>query len=269
MDNQRSQVTPPGEPTDAILHQMEETRTDLTKKVEMLENKVVGTVENLTTSVSDTVSEVKEAVQDTVGTVKETVTDTVDSVKETVRDATDVTGRVQRSPWLMVGGAAVAGLVAGLVLFRDRRFRSVISGGHQLDGNWPHSARNLTGSVETAGHSLAAAAPPSRAEPKKPGWFDGIKDTLGSKFSEEVENLGRKFSREIADVEDLAVATVAGVLKQMVAKSVPRLLGQDQEGEPECPPAPRGYAYAEPGATAGDPTSRPKRGNGRAQYTAG
>jgi hypothetical protein len=171
----------------------------------------------------------------------------------------------------MVGGAAVAGLVAGLVLFRDRRFRSVFSGGHQVDGNWPRSARNLTGSVETSGHSLSAAAPPSRSEPKKPGWFDGIKDTLGSRFSEEVENLGRKFSREIADVEDLAVSTVAGVLKQMVAKSVPRLLGQDQEAEPECPPAPapRGYAHANPSAAAGDPTARPKRGNGRAQYTAG
>src|SRR5438270_4131823 len=107
---------------------MHETRQSLADKVAALENQVVGTVQSAASAVQDTVESVKSAVQDTVcsvketvGDVKDTVQDSVSSVSEGVMSAFDIRRHVDENPWLMLGGAAAAGFVTGLLVFREEK----------------------------------------------------------------------------------------------------------------------------------------------------
>jgi len=84
-----------------IRENMERTRESLTAKLETLENKVVGSVQQATFAVTDTVSSVKETMHEGV---------------EHVKDAFDVTAHVDRHPWLMFGGAVLAGMAVSNVL---------------------------------------------------------------------------------------------------------------------------------------------------------
>lgn len=86
---------------DVIRHNIEETRSALTEKLETLECEVLGTVRSA-----------KEAVTSTVENVKETVEETVQTVKETF----DLRLQVERHPWAMFGGSVAAGFVIGNVL---------------------------------------------------------------------------------------------------------------------------------------------------------
>src|SRR4051794_29513643 len=97
---------------EVIRQQMDETRTALTDKLELLEQQVVGTVQDATSAVAETVGTVKQAVQDTVQSVKETVHETVESVKETF----DLKNQVERRPWMMVAGATALGFLGGYLL---------------------------------------------------------------------------------------------------------------------------------------------------------
>jgi len=95
-----------------ILRQMQETRASLTEKLEILEQKVVGTVENATCAVNETVGAIKDTVHETASTVNETVKDSVDAVK----DLFDVPAHVEQHPWLMVGGSVAVGYVLGTMV---------------------------------------------------------------------------------------------------------------------------------------------------------
>jgi hypothetical protein len=64
-----------------IRHHIDETRSDLTDKLEALEQKVKGTASDAKSAIVDTVETVKHSVEDTVQAVKGTVHDTVESVK--------------------------------------------------------------------------------------------------------------------------------------------------------------------------------------------
>jgi len=112
-----------------IEQQMEETRQSLTEKVAAVENQVVGTLQTGTQAVQDTVATVKSVVEETVSSVRESVQESVAAVKDTVQDSVtavtdnvketfDVTQHVQNHPYAMLGGAMVAGLVTGLVVFK-------------------------------------------------------------------------------------------------------------------------------------------------------
>src|SRR5262245_52369843 len=63
--------------SEVIRQQMEQTRSALTAKVELLEHQVVETVHGATAAVSETVGNVKDVVQETVQTVKDSVHETV------------------------------------------------------------------------------------------------------------------------------------------------------------------------------------------------
>jgi len=119
-----------------IEQQMEETRQSLTEKVAALENQVVGTVQTATQAVQETVASVRSAVEETVSTVRESVQESVAAVKDSVQDSVtavtdnvketfDVTQHVQNHPLAMIGGAVVAGLVTGLVVFQKSEPRLV------------------------------------------------------------------------------------------------------------------------------------------------
>src|SRR5262245_11419063 len=102
-----------------IHHEMEQTRSALTGKLETLERKVTGTVQDATevvqdatAAVSNTVETVQGAVEDTVATVKESVQEAVGTVKE----AFNLAHQVERHPWLMFGGAVAVGFLSERLL---------------------------------------------------------------------------------------------------------------------------------------------------------
>src|SRR6476469_5938080 len=149
------------ESPELIEREMESTRESLTHKVSLLENKVIGQVETATDtvqgtmdSVQDTVQSVKAAVQDTVQSVTETVKGSVQSLTDGMKEALDVRKHVEQNPLAMVGGAAVAGFVTGLLVFRR----------------------------ETSGGNLPAYTPLATAQAAvshRPSWLNDILEMAG------------------------------------------------------------------------------------------
>lgn len=84
--------------------QLEETKLQLSDKIEILEQQVSQTVETASTAVAATV----EAVQGTV----ESVTGVVEEAVHGVHEAFDFERQFRRHPFLILGGAVVAGYVA-------------------------------------------------------------------------------------------------------------------------------------------------------------
>jgi len=180
------------ESPELIEREMEQTRESLTEKVSLLEDKVVGqihaatdTVQGTVESVQETVHSVKSAVVDTVESVSHTIKDTVQSVASSLREGLDVTRQVERYPWGTVGGAAAAGFVTGLVLFRNPRPRA-----SRLPAYTP----------------IAAAAP---AVSHRPKWLDDLLDTA----------MG-----EVKKIAEQALATASASLKQTVQTGIPKLI---------------------------------------------
>ena len=190
------------EPEEVIKHQMLETRASLAEKLETLEQQVVGTVQSATTAVSDTVETVKDAVQQTVEMARSSVQNTVEAVKETL----DVSHQVREHPWIMMAGSVALGYAGGCLLnraeSRETRVRrqagpslSTLAGrtGAERDGGEPRSERPPS-ATPAAEHSL-----------------------LGE--------LGQKFESEINQLKELALGTMLGALRDVVARSAPPQLG--------------------------------------------
>lgn len=106
-----------------IERQMRETRSSLSEKIGVLEEKVTSTVAKATEAVSTTVSKATEAVSSTVSKATEAVSSTVSKATEAVdntvqtvtdtvanvRETLDLPEQVRRHPWLMFAGAIAAG----------------------------------------------------------------------------------------------------------------------------------------------------------------
>jgi len=206
---------------EVIRQQMEATRTDMTKKIEALEQQVVGTVQSTTQAVSDTVESVKEAVQETVCAVKDTVSDTVDSVKETmtdtvssVKDALDLRGYVEQYPWASFGAAVATGFVGGLLLEGGHGARHRIAGLHSR-GETPYGygRDDLNGSRQARQDYTSAARPASfAARPAEAG-------------SSWMHQLAERFAPEIDKLKGMALGAVGALVRDAVAQSAPGQLG--------------------------------------------
>lgn len=190
------------ESPELIEKEMEQTRQSLTEKVAALENTVVGTIQTAASTVQETVQTVKDAMQDTVSSVKETVTDSVESVSEGIKQTFDLTTHVREHPWLMVGGAAVAGFVTGLLAFRPKSiYAEGLASGHA------HRVQPTSHSPYT-GTQASYAAAPERSEPRKPGWVD---------------DLWEMFGREAKKIGEQALTALAATAKQSIEQGVPKL----------------------------------------------
>jgi ElaB/YqjD/DUF883 family membrane-anchored ribosome-binding protein len=95
-----------------IREDIAETRTDLADKVETLEQEIKGTVQDATSAVTDTVANVKATVQAVQGAVHDSVA--------AVGHALDFPAHVRRHPWLLLGGALLAGFLIANLLGRRR-----------------------------------------------------------------------------------------------------------------------------------------------------
>jgi len=188
------------ESPELIEREMECTRESLTEKVSLLENKVLGqvqtatdTVEGTMTSVQDTVQTVKAAVQDTVQSVTDTVKNSVQSLTDGLKETLDVRRHTQENPWAMVGGAAVAGFLTGLAVFRRD---SAVSAG------------NLPAYTPMPAAMGPTAAP---AVSHRPQWLNDIFEMAG---------------REVKQIAQQAIAQASASLRQTVQSRVPQLVEQ-------------------------------------------
>jgi ElaB/YqjD/DUF883 family membrane-anchored ribosome-binding protein len=185
------------ESEEVIKQQMLETRASLAEKLETLEQQVAGTVHNVSAAVTDTVDGVKESVQQTVDLAKASVQDTVTAVRDTL----DLSRQVRQHPWLMVGCSISVGFAAGRLLG--------LANTETRDG---HS----NGSVPTLA-TLAAQSEPERDGPAR---TSGGSDNAGL-----LGELGRKLEPELNMLKGLALATVLGVARDMIADAAPPELG--------------------------------------------
>ena len=188
------------ESPELIEREMEQTRESLTEKVSLLENKVIGqvesaacTVEGTMNSVQDTVQSVKSAVQDTVQSVSDTVKHSVQSLAEGMKENLDLRRHTRENPWAMVGGAAVAGFLTGLCVFRSR------------------SASGSAGALPAYTPMPAAMPMMAPAVSSRPSWLNDILELAG---------------REVKTIAQQAVAQASASLRETVRSRVPQLVEQ-------------------------------------------
>jgi hypothetical protein len=96
---------------------IEGTRTAMTEKIEMIEDRMHETMEGTQSTIDNimdgvkrvqgTVEEAKSAVDNIIETVKYTMDETIERVKYT----TDLIEQVNQNPWIMFGSAILIGYV--------------------------------------------------------------------------------------------------------------------------------------------------------------
>jgi len=218
-----------------IEHELEETRHSLADKLSQLGDKITGTVENVehtvenvTETASETVEAVKETVTDTVETVKETVAGTV----ETVRETFNLQRQMQERPWVVLGGALALGFIGGKLIDvarprsssrgsdwqqRQDSFTSGTSGYRPVsESAYPQQAGGQYSGGQYASEEYAPGQyASSRQTSSGPSWFSGIVDRFGS---------------EINTLKGLAIGSVFGVIRDMVAQKLPESLKGEVSG---------------------------------------
>lgn len=190
-----------------IREEMERTRASLAEKLEDLENKVTGTVQETVETVSEKVQETVAAVSDTVTSVKESVASSVETVKETVKETFNIPLQVRRHPWPMVGGSFVLGFLGGW-----------LTGGTSQRARRSYTAPQAAGmsyAADTGRYEEPAAHRGLGAEPRESGWLGSLLSSLGP---------------EIDKLKGMAVGTLGGLFRDMVADALPEnLRGQAVE----------------------------------------
>jgi ElaB/YqjD/DUF883 family membrane-anchored ribosome-binding protein len=214
-------------------HDIEETRASMTEKLELLEERVRDTLDETRTAVGDIVENVKGTVEETVGAVKETVDgakSTVENIVENVKDTMDDTVtkvkqsfdlryQVDQHPWLMVGGAVVAGsLLAGLLHRREGSHYYSYSDNPLQRGNYVADTTGGTGPYTISGEeddktSQESAPSPSSTAKQQRSWGS----TLGQ-FQEELDAVK-------SVVTGAVMSTVMGTLQELIRQNIPSMAG--------------------------------------------
>ena len=175
-----------------IRQQMDETKSQLTEKLETLELQVAGTVQSTATAVTATV----EAVHETV----DSVTDAVSATARSISDAFDFRRHVEQHPWLVLGGAAIAGYALAKHLMLPP----------------PES-----GLGNAAPGRTADATPTPESKPS------------GAALTAAYES-GREQSAW-EQVKLMAIGVALSVAKDVASRIVPRLIGSIVDGPPAPP----------------------------------
>lgn len=182
------------EESEVIRQHMAESRTALTEKLGLLEDKVTETVQNATSSVTDTVDSVKNAVQDTVDNVKHSVQNTVASVTE----AFDLPQQVATHPWPLMVGAIGVGYLIGYSLAPSR--------------NQQHGSARSAGFLNEVEHRFGSAATTAKNA-------NGTATTPGF-----LASIGEMFQTELTQLKGLAIGTAVGLVRDMVSEAAPSSL---------------------------------------------
>jgi ElaB/YqjD/DUF883 family membrane-anchored ribosome-binding protein len=178
---------------EVIREQMQDTRTDLSEKLEALEERVMG----VANAVSDTVENVKEGIADTVESVKdsvagtvESVTDTVSSTVESVKDTFNLYKQVDRHPLALLGGSIGVGFLIGMLMPGRRRRKEPAAP--------PEPSRS-------------EQQPPARPEPSRPPVMGGVLNVL---------------TEGLTNLKNRALGSLVGLVKETVVKAVPSEFGE-------------------------------------------
>jgi len=192
-----------------VIHkEIEETRSDLAKKLVTLEGEI-----------QETVRSAKETVEETIENVTESVQETVDSVKKTF----DLEYQMQQRPWTLLAGATVAGFLVGAVLLRSRRHyhhpeehEGWFGGGRDF---YPHD-QSSRGGIDTRSSSWTqpASSPPPQPEP--PRHEEPRHEHHGPSM---VRGLMSTFGDELNLVKEAAIGYGVGVLRDMIKDALPAL----------------------------------------------
>jgi ElaB/YqjD/DUF883 family membrane-anchored ribosome-binding protein len=195
---------------DEIRHLIEETRSSLTERLEMLEHQVKQTVGGATDAVKDTVQTVRNTVEGTVETVKQKVEQTVESVTQVL----DVRHQVQQHPWAMFGGSIALGYLAGTILPRDLQRVRWSSPGYS-----PREDEYSAQRAETITRE-------DRFQSAGNGFREEISEGTGSASGRPGfwSELARQFAPEIDQVKKLAIGTTVGLIRDMINEAVPENL---------------------------------------------
>jgi ElaB/YqjD/DUF883 family membrane-anchored ribosome-binding protein len=175
---------------DDACHAIEDTRAAMTEKLDILEARVRETVEGAQSSVEEIVE-----------TVKDTVGETVETVKRTL----DLPYQVDQHPWLMVGGATLAGYLLG----------SWGSGRTSPAFSTTESASSAAGTTAdmSASHAKHDCLPPSDNESSV---HPQLQQGMGSSVLDQLKD-------EIAIIKVAAVGALISTLREMVKQAVPTL----------------------------------------------
>jgi len=171
-----------------IEKEMQTTRESLTDKVSQLEQQVVGTFQSSTTAVQDTVDSVKSAVQDTVDSVTDTLKTSVSSLTDGLKDALDVKRHVRENPWAALSGAAAAGFITGILVFRREG--------------------SSTPGLPAGTYTPVMGSPPTVA-PMRPSWLGELFEMAG---------------QEVKKIAQDALTKATAQLKQTLSEGVPKLI---------------------------------------------
>lgn len=225
-----------------------DARTAITEKLEVLEERVRETLQDTRSVVEDIVENVRGTVDDTVGTVKETVDQarsTVDSLVENVKDTVDSTAtmvqqsfdiqyQMEQRPWLVLGGAVLAGYVIGAWTMpesaRRQRDQYRSQGAYYDDDDNLYAAAMSSGATpedieeqrEQAENGNAYAYPshmPGTAQEHPPR-------TQTSEQRQPREHTLGQFHEEWEALKSVALGTVMGALQAVVRQQIPGLASQ-------------------------------------------
>jgi len=201
------------EDPEVIRRRMLEKRTDLTEKVEALEQQVRGvassvteTVESVKEGVQETVEAVKGQVEETVGAVKDTVQDTVGAVKDTVQETVEtakglfnVRRHVENYPWAMLGGSVGVGVLLGMLLRRRTMAR-------------------VGEAAETVTRRFRGPAP----QPQPPAREDVYGGDGARREPGLADNLLGPVKEGLTRVKDMALGALVGTLRELLVKELPQ-----------------------------------------------
>jgi uncharacterized protein YjbJ (UPF0337 family) len=177
---------------EVIRQNIEETRGDLTRKIEVLEQEVLGTVKGTTAAVAETVENVKGTVEDTVENVKDSIESTIESVKETF----DLRLQTQRHPWAIMGGTVFAGYLLGSLLPSGR------------------SPRRLSAAPREAPLSLPAYASAVSSLPPEPKPVAAPRRSI-------LAGLMEQFAPEIQQIKGVAIGAAAAAVRELIKDKLP------------------------------------------------
>jgi methyl-accepting chemotaxis protein len=100
-----------------IMKDIDDTHTAMNDKIGMIENRVHETIEGTQSTIDNVMDNVKrvqgtvEQTKSTLDNILATIKDSVDETIERVKYTADLIEQVNQNPWIMFGGAILAGYV--------------------------------------------------------------------------------------------------------------------------------------------------------------
>jgi len=182
----------------AILKDMEETRSSLSEKLEALESQVAEKVQ----PVAEAVERVSEAAANIVEDVKETVHEVTDKVEETVKAvsaAFDFREQFARRPWLALGVAATTGCLLGTL---------------------------VGGRSSSAQVSSTPSSPPRHKHGKGGGnGWHRAESQAKADHGGETETQSGLFTEELQKLKGLAISSLMSVIRELAKRGLPEPIG--------------------------------------------